>query len=139
MLDRVPNPSRSRSRRLRKKLKIGEFKEWCFTFEFNTNFEAGQLDKFTDDLIDLVEANGLSLFSSSSAYIGTSKVKGSSTFFAHISPSSCCGCSIYGCNPGQPVVEAHRQLFRDFIEQQIPGVVFTKFSELKDLNYSDED
>ena len=137
MLDRVPKPSRSRSRRLRKKLKIEEFQELCFTFEFTAELNHEELDIFTDQLIDLVEDNGLSLFSS--AHGSKNNSAKYAKFFAHISPSSCRGCSRYGCKPGQPIVESHRNLFRDFVEQKIPSVKFTEFSELKDLNYSDED
>lgn len=133
----IPKPSRNRSRRLRKKLRVDEFQDFCFDFEFTANMSNFSLDKFSDDLIDLVEDNGLSLFSSSHGV--RDGEKGQIKFYAHISQSSCPGCTRYGCKPGQPIVESHRELFKTFVEQQIPGVTFIKFSPLKDLNYSDED
>lgn len=136
MADNIPKPSRNRSRRLRKKLHIEEFKEFCFVFEFTAKMSSDAVDKFTDDLISLVEDNGLSCFSSSQCRI---KGEHNVLFYAHISPSSCRGCSRYGCKPGQPVTASHLLLFRNFIEANVPDVNFIQFSELKDLWYSDEE
>ncbi len=48
-------------KRLRKKLRLGEFREYCFPVSFATqpDFSAADQDVLYDDFIDMIERNGL--------------------------------------------------------------------------------
>jgi uncharacterized protein len=67
----APKPSPHRSRRLRKKLRIGEFKELGFavTLAFRENITKQDQNDFLDGLIDEVERHGLAFGGGTEGYI----------------------------------------------------------------------
>jgi uncharacterized protein len=67
----APKPSPHRSRRLRKKLRIGEFKELGFavTFAFHEDITNQDQNDFWDRLIDEVERQGLAFGGGTEGYI----------------------------------------------------------------------
>jgi uncharacterized protein YggL (DUF469 family) len=48
-------------KRLRKKLRLGEFREVCFevTFEFDATLDSSAMDRVMDEFIEMIEANQL--------------------------------------------------------------------------------
>ena len=63
-------------RRLRKKLRVGEFQELCFevSFKFNRNLNEAEFDEFLDKFIDEIERNKLLMSGSGKENTWTSYV-----------------------------------------------------------------
>ena len=53
-----PAPHKNRSRRLRKKLHVGEFQEFGFNFSFTADLQQKGFDDALDDWIDFIESQG---------------------------------------------------------------------------------
>ena len=109
--------SRTMKKRLRKKYRVGEFRELCFefTFDYKGNIESTECEQFLHDLIEgCIEANGLDC-------------EGNITDD---------GCSIIAkaVDPTQ-TSEAQRQAVKSWLEAR-SDVEIKSFGELQDAWYS---
>lgn len=129
----LPKNSRNRSRRLRKKLKLDEFRELCFEFKLTGNITEERLDKLTDDIIDMVENAGLSTCLSSRHL-----KDGKSVFIGYVTGAGCKGCHLNHV-PGREPTERDIMDFKQFIFTFYTELSLEYFSDLRDANYSFED
>ncbi len=99
-------------KRLRKKLRLGEFREFCFEISFQAppGMSIDEFDKLTDDFIAMIEDNGLQ-------------------FGGGGPPGTCHG--VVELNGRGTVTEEHRQIVALWLESH-PGITTYTIGELVD-------
>ncbi|WP_345689672.1 50S ribosome-binding protein YggL [Novipirellula caenicola] len=101
-------------KRLRKKRRLGEFREDCFelTFEMSPALSNDDIDSLTDTFIDMIESNGLQFGG------------GGNSLWSGIVQGPCRGAA----------TESDRRAVLDWLNQQ-PDVLNTQAGPLRDASY----